>query len=100
MLDVICSVFTEHCPLSASMSLSRGCRTDYSKNIQPTQSVVHVRAVNGVESTCNCLMLLHGIDTNKVNRLQILLGVTSLVDGDTKVLGVPFPSVLLSQVKL
>src|SRR6218665_4005077 len=32
-------------------------------------------------------MLLHGIDTNKVNRLQILVGVTSLVDGDTKVLG-------------
>src|SRR6218665_62077 len=32
-------------------------------------------------------MLLHGIDTNKVNRLQILVGVTSLVDGDTEVLG-------------
>src|SRR6218665_2980956 len=32
-------------------------------------------------------MLQHGIDTNKVNRLQILVGVTSLVDGDTKVLG-------------
>src|SRR6218665_2331443 len=32
-------------------------------------------------------MLLHGIDTNKVNRLHILVGVTSLVDGDTKVLG-------------
>src|SRR6218665_138980 len=27
-------------------------------------------------------MLLHGIDTNKVNRLHILVGVTSLVDGD------------------
>src|SRR6218665_6760 len=27
-------------------------------------------------------MLLHGIDTNKGNRLQVLVGVTSLVDGD------------------
>lgn len=45
-------------------------------------------------------MLLHGIDTNKVNRLQILVGVTSLVDGNTKVLGVSFPSLLMSQVKL
>ena len=45
-------------------------------------------------------MLLHGIDTNKVNRLvQILVAVTSLVDGDTKVLGVSFPSLLMSQVK-
>src|SRR6218665_3833217 len=39
-------------------------------------------------------MLLHGIDTNKVNILQILVGVTSLVDGDAKVLGVSFPSLL------
>jgi len=28
-----------------------------------------------IESTCNWLMLLHGIDTNKVNRLQVLVGV-------------------------
>src|SRR6218665_853571 len=39
-------------------------------------------------------MLLHGIDTNKVNILQILVGVTSLVDGDAKILGVSFPSLL------
>ena len=47
-------------------------------------------------------MLLHGkpIDTNKVNRLQVLVGVTSLVDEDTKLLGVSFLSLLLSQVKL
>ena len=45
-------------------------------------------------------MLLHSIDTNKVNRLQILFGVTSLVDGDTTVLEVSFPSLLMSQVKL
>src|SRR6218665_3152782 len=45
-------------------------------------------------------MLLHGIDTNKVNRLQILLGVTSLVDGETKVLGVSFPGLLMSQKML
>ena len=44
--------------------------------------------------------LLYGIDTNKVNRLQILVALTSHVDGDTKVFGVSFPSLLMSQVKL
>src|SRR6218665_1147251 len=37
------------------------------------------------------------LDANKVNRLQVLVGETSLVDGDTKLLWVSCPCLLLSQ---
>src|SRR6218665_2212850 len=96
MLDVVCSVFTEHCPLSVSTSSLQGCRSAYRKNFQPTHSVLHVRALNE-DGKYMQLTDVTGIDTNKVNRLQVLVGETSLVDGDTKLLGVSCSILLLSQ---
>ena len=101
MLDVICSVFTEY---TARCQRQRLCHEDAEQIIERTFNQPRVLCTCGhcteIERTCNWLMLLHGIDTNKVHRLQILVGVTSLVDGDTKVLGVSFPSLIMSQVKL
>src|SRR6218665_933308 len=78
----------------------RLCHEDTEQIIGRTSNQPRVLCTCGncteIESTCNSLMLLHSIDTNKVNRLQILVVVTSLVDGDTKVLGVSFPSLLMS----
>ena len=98
MGKTVCVIFNEvACSTSSavfSQSTSR-CQCQRLRHEDAEQIIGKTSNQTRVLCTCG-----HGIDTKELNRPQVLVGVTSLVDGDTKLLGVSFPSLLLSQIKL